>query len=227
MLPYAGAFNFAAMNNAAIAQARGEVIVLLNNDTDVLDPGWLAEMVSHALRPEIGAVGAKLLYGDGRVQHCGITLGPDWSLIHQLRLSDRFDPGPDGELALVRTVSAVTGACMAFRASVFSEVGGLDADRFKIAFNDVDLCLRMGDHGYRIVCTPFAELLHLESVTRGHDDTPEKQQLNALETQAFRALWDPLLDADPFHNPNVVFRWEEAVLAAPPRRTRPWMKTIA
>lgn len=221
VLPFAGRFDFARMNNAAVQEARGEVVVLLNNDTDMIGPGWLTELVSHAVRPEVGAVGAKLLYADGRVQHCGVALGPGWALIHQLRKSDHLDPGPGGELALVRNASAVTGACVAFRKEVFLEVGGLNDD-FKVAFNDIDLCLRMGDHGYRIVCTPFAELFHLESATRGQDDTPEKRAIYDREAKAFRRLWDPLLDADPFHNPNVVYRWEESVLATPPRRQRPW-----
>jgi GT2 family glycosyltransferase len=214
------------MNNHAVREARGEVVVLLNNDIDVISPDWLTELVSHALRPDVGAVGAKLLYADGRVQHCGITLGPGWALIHQLRLSDRFDPGPGGELALTRTVLAVTGACMAFRKRVFLEVGGLDETNFSIAFNDIDLCLRMGDFGYRVVCTPFAELFHLESATRGYDDTPEKQAMNRREAETFCRIWGPLLDADPFHNPNVVFRWEDSILADPPRRLRPWMDAL-
>ncbi|HEY8289750.1 MAG TPA: glycosyltransferase family 2 protein, partial [Acetobacteraceae bacterium] len=154
VLRYPGPFNYSAINNAAVEAARGEVIVLLNNDTVVMHPCWLTEMVSHAIRPEIGAVGAKLLYGDGRVQHCGVTLGRGPALIHQLRLADRLDPGLNGALALVRSVSAVTAACLALRKSVFLEVGGLDAVNLKTAFNDVDLCLRIGDHGYRVICTP-------------------------------------------------------------------------
>ncbi|MCK8783866.1 glycosyltransferase family 2 protein [Roseomonas sp. NAR14] len=222
VLPFSGPFNFAAMNNAAVREARGEVVVLLNNDTEVIEPDWLTELVALAARPEIGAVGAKLLYADGRVQHCGITLGPDWSLIHQLRLSGRFDAGPNRELAVTRSVSAVTAACLACRRAVYLEAGGLDEENLKVAFNDVDFCLRLGDRGYRILVTPFAELLHLESVSRGYDLTPAKQAENARETRNFRRIWDPVLDTDPYHNANLVFRWEDTVLATPPRWPRPW-----
>ncbi len=222
VLAIPGPFNYSALNNVAAAAARGAVLVMLNNDTDVISPDWLTELVSHAVRPEIGAVGAKLLYQDGRVQHCGITLGPGWSLIHQLRLSRRDDPGPLGELALVRTVSAVTAACMAIRKSVFLEAGGFDAQHFPTAFSDVDLCLRLGDYGYRVICTPFAELYHLESLSRGYDDTPEKQAITNQAGENFRTLWEPLLETDPYHNPNLHFQWEDTKFAMPPRRQRPW-----
>lgn len=149
VLPCPGPFNFSAINNAAAHHARGDILVLLNSDTDVIAPGWLREMVSQAVRPEIGAVGAKLLYGDETVQHCGITMGPGFNLTHQLRRSSRTDPGPGGELALTRSVSSVTGACLAVRAALYREVGGLDAANLPVAFNDVDFCLRLGDLGYR------------------------------------------------------------------------------
>ena len=222
VLAVPGPFNYSALNNTAAAAARGEVLVLLNNDTDVISPDWLTELVSHAVRPEIGAVGAKLLYQDGRVQHCGITLGPGWALIHQLRKSSRDDPGPGGELALVRTVSAVTAACLAIRKSVFLEVGGFDAQNFPTAFSDVDLCLRLGDYGYRILCTPFAEMHHLESVSRGYDDTPEKRAITDRAGHNFQKIWEPLLNTDPYHNPNLIFQWECTDFATPPRRQPPW-----
>jgi GT2 family glycosyltransferase len=222
VLPYQGAFDFAAMNNGAVEAACGEVVVLLNNDTEIIEPGWLSELVSHAVRPDVGAVGAKLLYPDGRVQHCGVTLGPGLFLGHQLRLSARTYPGPHGELALLRSVSAVTGACLALRKAVYQEVGGLDAVRFKVALNDIDLCLRIADFGYRVVCTPFAQLIHHESATRGQDDTAEKRARATDELRNFEALWGIMLDADPFHNANVVFGWTETSLAAPPRRMPAW-----
>ena len=224
VIRHPGSFNYSALNNLAARQARGEVLVLLNNDTDAIEPGWMRELVSHAVRPEVGAVGAKLLYPDGRVQHAGVVLGPDGSLTHQLRLSNRTDPGPGGELALARTVSAVTGACLALRRSVFFEVGGLDEQHLAVAFNDVDLCLRIGDRGYKVVWTPFAELLHLESGARGLDDTPEKRARMMAEWAHLRRTWGALLEADPFHNPNLIFRWEDSVLATPPRRERPWQR---
>lgn len=217
-----GPFNFSALNNAAANEAQGEVLLLLNNDIDVLSPGWLREMVAHALRPDVGAVGAKLLYEDGRVQHAGVVLAPGPLLSHQLRLSDRDDPGPHGELALTRTVLAVTGACLAVRRVVYHEVGGLDESKLQVSFNDIDLCLRLGDHGYRVLWTPFAELLHLESASRGPENVgPERSVQYERELATIRQRWAPELRADPFHNPNLLFGWERTSLAAPPRRELP------
>jgi len=223
ILQGAGPFNYSALNNLAARQARGDIFLLLNNDTDVIRPDWLHEMVSHALRPDVGAVGAKLLYPDERVQHGGMVLGPDVWPSHQLRFADRLDPGPDGELALTRTVSIVTGACLALRRSVFVEVGGLN-EELSVAFNDIDLCLRIGDHGYRIIWTPFAELFHLESASRGLDNaSPDKLALADKEAQYFRRFWKSLISTDPFHNPNIVYGWDSWALSSPTRRKRPWI----
>jgi GT2 family glycosyltransferase len=222
ILSWPGPFNFSALNNAAASEACGEVLLLLNNDIDVLSPGWLREMVAHVLRPDIGAVGAKLLYKDGRVQHAGVVLAPGPLLSHQLRLSDRDDPGPHGELALTRTVLAVTGACLAIRRAVFHEVGGLNESSLQVAFNDIDLCLRLGDHGYRNVWTPFAELLHFESASRGSEDVgAERAAQYQRELATIRQRWAPELRTDPFHNPNLLFSWDGMSLAAPPRRELP------
>jgi GT2 family glycosyltransferase len=219
-----GKFNFAALNNLAAREARGEVLVLLNNDTDSIDPDWLREMVSHAVRPDVGAVGAKLLYPDGRVQHGGMVLGPGLWPVHQLRFANRLDPGPGGELALMRTVSIVTGACLAIRRSVWFEVGGMN-EELRVVFNDIDLCLRLGDHGYRVVWTPFAEIFHFEAATRGNDnESSDKLARATREAKYFGHFWNSLLAADPFHNPNVVYDWDSAVLSEPPRRKRPWMR---
>jgi GT2 family glycosyltransferase len=223
VLSHPGPFNFSALNNRAAREARGEVLLLLNNDTDSIQAGWLREMVSHAVRPDVGAVGAKLLYPDGRVQHGGMVLGPGVGPAHQLRFADRLDPGPGGELALTRTVSIVTGACLAVRRSVFFEAGGLN-EELRVVFNDIDLCLRIGDHGYRVVWTPFAELFHLEAASRGSDyESPEKLAHFLLEAKYFARFWSSLLTTDPFHNPNVVYGHGSAVLSEPPRRKRPWL----
>jgi O-antigen biosynthesis protein len=222
VLPCPGAFNYSAMNNAGAREARGEVLVLLNNDTDTIRPDWLKEMVSHAVRPDVGAVGAKLLYADERVQHGGMVLGPGVWPAHQLRFADRLDIGPGGELAVVRTVSCVTGACLAMRRSVFAEVGGLN-EELRVAFGDVDLCLRLGDHGYRIVWTPFAELFHLESASRGQDgESADKLAVAEHEARYFGRFWGSLVEADPFHNQNVVYGWESSILAEPPRCKHAW-----
>jgi len=219
ILRYPDPFNYSAMNNRAARDARGEILLLLNNDTDVIHPNWLGELVSHAVRPDVGAVGAKLLYMDERVQHAGVVLGPGRTLNHQFRFSDRLDPGPNGELALTRSVSAVTGACLAVRRSVFFKVGGMD-DKLRVAFNDVDLCMRIGDHGYRIVWTPFAELFHHESASRGYDTTAESQALAIAEIGHFCRSWGSLVESDPFRNLNVVHGWYATTLATRPRHQR-------
>ena len=160
IIQYSGKFNYSAMNNRAVQEARGEVIVLMNNDVDVISSLWLEEMVSHALRPEVGAVGPKLLYPDGRVQHAGVVLGAGHGAGHCFLYAARGEVGYFGFLVLTRRVSAVTGACMAIRRSVYLEAGGLDEVNFPVAFNDVDFCLRLGERGYAVVWTPFAELYH-------------------------------------------------------------------
>jgi GT2 family glycosyltransferase len=222
VLRHAGPFNFAALNNAAVREARGEIIVLLNNDIDVIHADWLRELVSHALRPDVGAVGARLLYPDGRVQHGGVVLGPGLNAAHMLRLAEGGDAGYGGQLAMTRSFSAVTGACLAIRRAVFDEVGGLDAINFAVSFNDIDLCLRLGEYGYRVVWTPFAELFHLESQSRGKPDTPEKLAREMREVGALWRLWRHAFDADPFHNPNLACAWDEPLHLCPPRHRKPW-----
>jgi GT2 family glycosyltransferase len=194
---------------------------------DVIDPGWLRELVSHAVRPDVGAVGAKLLYADGQVQHGGILLGPGLNATHVLRLADRFDAGYGGQLAAARSYSAVTAACMAIRRSVYLEVGGMDEANFAVAFNDLDLCLRLGEHGYRVVWTPHAELFHMESKTRGRVDTEEKAAQERREIDVLWRLWRHAFDLDPFHNPNLTCAWNEPLRLCPPRRRKPWLRSDA
>jgi O-antigen biosynthesis protein len=169
VLPYPKAFNYAAINNMAAGEASGEVIVLINDDIEVIEPDWLREMVANAWRPDVGAVGAKLSYGDGRIQHAGVILGVGE---HTGRggIAGHFGHGDEGDepgyldqYALAREVSAVTAACMALRREVFTAVGGFDAEHLPVAYNDVDLCLRIREQGLRIIWTPFAALFHLES----------------------------------------------------------------
>lgn len=219
-----GPFNYAALNNAAAAAARGEVLLLLNNDTDVYEPGWLRAMVAQALRPEVGAVGAKLVYADGRLQHGGVVLSPGPMLAHQLRLAEPEETGPQGELILARSVLAVTGACLAIRRQLYLAMGGLDAGALRVAFNDIDLCLRLGSEGYRIVWTPEATLMHLESVSRGDDASdPERHARFLRELGVIQSRWAVELARDPYHNPNLLFSWQGSGLASPPRRSRPWL----
>jgi GT2 family glycosyltransferase len=223
ILSHPGPFNYPAMNNAAVRLARGEILVLLNNDIEVVDPGWLRQMVGHAVRHDVGAVGAKLLYPDGRVQHVGVSLGPNGSVAHLLRFAGGDDPGYFGQLVLTRALSAVTGACLALRREVFEEVGGLD-ERLAVAFNDVDLCLRLGDYGYRVVWAAAARLVHLESASRGADSEGERERRAYGEWEFLRRRWGSVLDNDPFHNPNLEMQLHPPTIPSPPRRTRPWRR---
>ncbi|HEX8416827.1 MAG TPA: glycosyltransferase family 2 protein, partial [Methylobacterium sp.] len=198
-----GAFNFSDLSNRGAAAARGSILLFLNNDVEVIEGGWLRELVSIALDPEVGAVGAKLLYPDGTIQHGGIVLGIGGIAGHSHLGLSGAEPGYFARMVLAHEVSAVTGACLAMRAAVFAEVGGFDAERLKVAFNDVDLCLRVRQAGYRIVWTPHACLTHHESKSRGPEDTPEKRERFEAETAVMRERWEPQLRADPYYNPNL------------------------
>jgi GT2 family glycosyltransferase len=220
VLPYKGQFNWSAMNNAGAAEATGEILLFLNNDTDVTEQNWVRELVAQAVRPEVGAVGAKLLFPDGTVQHAGIWLGPSVFARHLLRLSGRSDEGYLGQLTLTRNLSAVTGACMAMRRDVFREAGGFD-ESFPVSYSDMDLCLRLVQRGYRIVWTPYAELLHLESASRGSSEWRWRKEEADLDR--FCARWEQDISNDPFFNPNLDLIGEEKLaLAFPPRRKRAW-----
>ena len=221
VLPFPGAFNFPAMNNAAARRARGQVLLLLNNDVELIDPGWLRAMVAHAIRPDVGAVGARLLYRDGSLQHGGMALGPAGRATHLLRGAPRDAPGYLGQLASVRDLSAVTAACLAIRADVWAQVGGMN-ERLPVAWNDVDLCQRIRAAGLRVIWTPHAVLLHLEGETRGEDAADPARQARFLADQAlYREIWGSAADMDPFLNPNLIAGDHQLVLA-PPRRARPW-----
>lgn len=219
-----GPFNFSALNNRAAAEARGEILLLLNNDIEMREPGWLAEMVAHAVRPNVGAVGAKLIYPDGKVQHGGVLLGIGVDRVagHCGHLLEGQDPGPFGRLAIAGNVSAVTGACLAMRREVFEQVGGLDEVGLKVSYNDVDLCLKVRAAGYDIVWTPWAELVHHESASRGLDHAGEKRERFLGEVAAMRERWGPLLDDEPFFGPCLDKLCGDFRLADPPARTPPW-----
>lgn len=219
-----GPFNYAALNNQAAAQASGDILVLINNDIDVIGSDWLREMVSRALRPDVGAVGAKLLFPNGRVQHGGDVLGVGGVASHLGLDARRDDPGYFCHLALARDVSAVTGACLAVRRHVYQAIGGLDEVNLQVAFNDVDFCLRLREQGYRVVWTPFAELYHHESASRGSDMTAEALQRFRREVGYMQRRWGTGLAADPFYNPN--FSLQSAnYLPAEPRRPAAWLRS--
>ena len=217
-------FNFAALNNAASAEAAGEVLVLLNNDIEVLEPNWLRALVAMAMRPDVGAVGAKLLYPDRTLQHGGILLGPAGAATHVGRHLPADAPGYGGQLAVTRDLSAVTGACLAIRNEVFLRVGGMD-ERLAVTWNDIDLCLRVRERGLRVVWTPLAVLTHREGETRGRDaDDPASEARFRAEQAIVRDRWGDAIDRDPFLNPNLLAGLSGDMLLAKPRHPRPWAK---
>lgn len=203
LLRYAAPFNFSAINNWAVEQAESEVLLLLNDDVAATEPGWLAAML-HALQPaQVGAVGARLLYPDGRLQHAGIALGPGGVAAHPGRGLHPDDPRlKDWGAACTRGVSAVTGACLLTRKSLYRQLGGLNETALSVAFNDVDYCLKVGEAGYRVVYAPAASLIHHESVSRGEEDTFAKQRRFAAEVAYMRQRWAGVIDADPFYSPH-------------------------
>ena len=193
-------FNFAAMVNAGVAEASGTVVVLLNNDVAVLEPGWLEAMVRQACRPEVGAVGAKLLYGDGTLQHAGVVVGLGGRAGHILRRRPGDTPGHLGRLRVAHEVSAVTAACLAVSREKYRAVGGFDAEAFPVDFNDVDFCLRLGAAGWKTVWTPDATLAHLESVSRGPSVGAKRARFEQ-EAARFSDRWRDVIRHDPFYHP--------------------------
>ena len=199
VVPCPGPFNFAAMNNAAAARARGRLLVFMNNDVEAFRPDWLVAMARHALRPEIGAVGAKLLDGAGQIQHGGIILGTGGLVTHAHRHFPGDAPGYLSTLRAAHRVSAVTAACLMVEADKFRAVGGFDAEAFPVDFNDVDLCLRLNAAGYRTLMAPEAVLHHREAASRRW--TEEARARHGREIAAFKKRWGPLLVQDPHYNP--------------------------
>jgi O-antigen biosynthesis protein len=210
-------FNYSQLNNAAVKLARGSVVGLINNDIEVISPDWLTEMVSHALRPEVGAVGARLWYSDDTLQHAGVVLGIHGVAGHVHRFLPRGNVGYCGRAALIQSFSAVTGACLVVRKALYEEVGGLNEVELQVACNDIDFCLRLREAGYRNIYTPYAELYHHESASRGFDDTPEKQARSAKEVAYMQQRWGDLLLNDPAYSPNLTLDAEDFSLAWPPR----------
>ncbi len=212
-----GPFNYAALNNRAVGEAAGSLVLLLNNDIDPIGPGWLREMVSHAIRPGIGAVGARLLYPDRTVQHGGVVAGLFGVADHQYLQTPDTDPGYFGQLKLARNITAVTAACLLVRRDLYLEAGGLDDIRLPVAFNDVDFCLKLAEKGYRNLWTPHAELYHLESASRGADRSAAKSARLKREMEYVRQRWGRWLANDPQWNPNLSLQFNGVALAFPPR----------
>jgi glycosyltransferase involved in cell wall biosynthesis/SAM-dependent methyltransferase len=203
VISYDHPFNFSAINNFAATQCQGEALCFMNDDIEIISPGWLDEMVSQGMRPEIGAVGARLWYPDGRLQHGGVVLGLGGVAGHAMKYSYIGNRGYMGRSVLVQNYTAVTAACMLVRRQVFDEVGGFDEKNLAVAFNDVDICIRIYQAGYNNLWTPYAEFNHHESASRGAEDTPEKQRRFTLEAEYMLNKWGPLLERDPAYNPNL------------------------
>jgi O-antigen biosynthesis protein len=210
-----------------VQQCQGEYLVLLNNDIEVIDSDWLREMVSLAAQPSVGAVGARLLYGDRSVQHAGVVLGIGGGAGHVHKRLGELDGGYLGRGLQLQCLSAVTAACLVVRREHYLAVGGLDAESFAVAFNDIDFCLRLRAHGLRNLYTPHAVLLHHESVSRGKDNDKAKRPRFEAERERFVQRWGALLNHDPAYNPNLSLQAESFGLADPPRVSllKPWFDT--
>ncbi|AHG42571.1 glycosyl transferase family 2 [Pseudomonas syringae CC1557] len=211
-----GPFNYSALNNGAVRIANGELIGLINNDIEVITPEWLGEMVSIALQPKVGAVGARLWYPDNRLQHGGVVVGIGGVAGHAHKYLPKGAHGYFCRAELIQEFSAVTAACLIIKKSIFDEVGGLNEADLKIAFNDVDFCLRVQEAGYLNVWTPFSELYHHESATRGLEDTPQKQERFGQEIRYIKNRW-PNIMVDYAYSPNLTLDHEDFSLAWPPR----------
>ena len=204
VITYEGVFNYSAVNNLGVSKARGEYVLLLNNDTQVITVNWMEELLMYAQREDVGAVGAKLYYGDKTIQHAGVVLGlgAHRTAGHSHYGQHRDNLGYMGRLCYAQNVSAVTGACLLVKKELFLEVGGLD-EGFAVSLNDVDFCIKLRQKGYLNVFTPFAELYHFESRSRGLDDQGEKAERYNRESEKFREKWKEVLEAgDPYYNPN-------------------------
>lgn len=209
-------FNYAALNNSAARLARGELFCLMNNDIEILTPDWLEEMVSFACREDVGCVGARLWYPDGRLQHGGVVVGVGGIAGHSHKYLPKGQAGYFARAVLHQSFSAVTAACLLVRRSVFEQMGGLD-EQLVVAFNDVDFCLRVQAAGYRNVWTPYAEMNHHESASRGEENSPEKIARFKREIDYMTARWGDGLLNDPTYSPNLTLDGEDFSYAWPPR----------
>jgi GT2 family glycosyltransferase len=196
-------FNYSALNNFGVKYAIGEYLLFLNNDTEIINKNCISEMISNAVREEVGAVGAKLLYPDGSIQHAGVILGLGGIAGHAFREYRHNAKGYFSRIFCKQNYSAVTAACLLMSKELFNEIGGFD-ENLKVAFNDVDLCMKIRSLGKLIVYTPYAELYHFESKSRGKEDTEEKQSRFHGEVEYFKAKWKKELEmGDPYYNPNL------------------------
>jgi GT2 family glycosyltransferase len=208
-------FNYSDINNQAVnTYSKGEHILLLNNDIEVIEPTWLEAMLEHSQRDNVGCVGAKLYYPNDKIQHAGVIIGLGGFAGHSHKMFNRDDQGYFNRLNAVQDLSAVTAACLMIKKSLYQEVDGLDAIHFKVAYNDVDFCLRVLEKGYYNVFTPFAELYHHESISRGYEDTPEKlARFDQEKASLFERHKNILQNGDPYYNPNLTLDREDFTYA--------------
>ncbi|WP_307636192.1 glycosyltransferase family 2 protein [Variovorax boronicumulans] len=210
-------FNYSALNNMAVTHARGDIVGLINNDIEVISSEWLSEMVSLAIQPGVGAVGAKLWYPDRTLQHGGVILGVGGVANHSHKGIAFGDNGYFSRANLIQSFSAVTAACLVVKKDRYLSIDGLDEIHLKVAFNDVDFCLRLLEKGFRNIWTPYAELFHHESATRGADVAPEKRERFVREVNYMLDRWGAILKDDPAYSPNLTLDREDFSYAWPPR----------
>ena len=225
VLEFEGEFNFSLMNNIAAESSTGDFLCLLNNDIEVISSDWIQELASHASREHVGVVGALLRYPDKSIQHAGLSpnLGSLYGHAHKYFPSGNF--GYRNRLAVAHQVAAVTGACLMTSRELWDELGGLN-QQLAVAYNDVDYCLRARTSGYQIIWTPFAELIHHESLSRGYDEHPKQRDRLAKESDLFISLWKDFLDNDPAYSPNLTLESTNFSLSDQPRFLPPWRKKL-
>ncbi len=203
VLSHPGAFNYSRINNVAVAQAAGEYVLLLNNDIEIVTPDWLEALLDYGTRPDVGAVGAKLLYENRQIQHAGVILGVGDMADHAHRYLPETEPGYANRAISAQNFSAVTGACLLTRRDLYQQLGGLDEVNLPISYNDVDYCLRLREQDYLIVWTPYAVLVHYESVSRNRDDHPDRIIAAGHEAGYLHRRWRAWIANDPYYSPNL------------------------
>lgn len=208
ILEYHKPFNYSAINNFGVKHSNGEIIGLVNNDVEVISEGWLTEMVSHAIQDDIGAVGAMLYYDNDTIQHAGVVMGIGGVAGHSYKYFKRGSYGYYSRLMVIQNLSAVTGACLLVRKKLYEAVGGLDEKNLKVAFNDVDFCLKLLEKGYRNLWTPYVELYHHESISRGGEDSPSKIKRYDNEVKYMKDKWLKYIEADTLYNRNLTKKYE-------------------
>ncbi|RNA64277.1 glycosyltransferase [Prosthecochloris sp. ZM_2] len=196
-------FNYSRLNNRAASASTADYLCLMNNDIEVISPDWLEEMVSHAVQKGVGAVGSRLWYPDGTLQHAGVVMGPGGVAAHVHHGIAQDNPGYFGRAILQQNFTALTGACLLVAKKLYLKAGGLNEEHLTVAFNDIDFCLKLHSMGLRNVWTPYAEFYHHESASRGQDDTPEKQRRFQSETIFMQQNWPRIIERDPAYNPNL------------------------